>query len=163
MKVAIIGGGPAGLAAVKHCLEQNIECTAFEQTENIGGTWIYTDNIEEDENGVPVHTAMYQGLRTTLPSRLMEFENFPHMSKENFYITQPDVLEYIKSYANHFNLLPHIKVVFSFTKLFYGRPAKGVITKPRVSHLKKGKAFFRDGTEEDIDEVIYCTVIFHVK
>ncbi|XP_030764742.1 senecionine N-oxygenase-like [Sitophilus oryzae] len=257
MKVAIIGGGPAGLAAVKHCLEQNIECTAFEQTENIGGTWIYTDKIKEDENGVPVHTAMYQGLRTNLPTRLMEFENFPHIPKDNFYITQPEVLEYIKSYANHFNLLPHIKlchqvinvdprpnekwsllvrnvktkkveehtydgvivcnghytspympsipgmehfngksihckqyrkpniyagkkvlvigggpsgldistllngiakkVVFSFSKLFYGTPAEGVITKPRVSQFKEGKVIFVDGTEEDIDEVIYCT------
>jgi phytoene dehydrogenase-like protein len=63
MKIAIIGAGGAGLCAGRHCLEKNFSFDIFEQTGNVGGTWNYTECIGRDENGVPVHSSMYQGLR----------------------------------------------------------------------------------------------------
>lgn len=63
LNIAVIGAGTAGLTAAKHALQFGFNVTVFEQTEAIGGIWWYTDKIGKDKYGVPVHTAMYQGLR----------------------------------------------------------------------------------------------------
>ncbi|XP_057661541.1 dimethylaniline monooxygenase [N-oxide-forming] 4-like isoform X1 [Diorhabda carinulata] len=109
MKIGIIGAGAAGLAALKHSLDEHHNCEVFEQTGLIGGTWNYTDKTGSDEYGLPIHTSMYQGLRTNLPKELMQFEGFPFSKPDHSYVTQPEVLQYIHDYAAHFNLLPHIK------------------------------------------------------
>lgn len=62
MKIAIIGAGPGGLAALRHCLYEQHECTAFEKTDKIGGTWVYNENTGTDSNGLPIHSSMYSGL-----------------------------------------------------------------------------------------------------
>lgn len=63
-RVAIIGSGVAGLCAARHCSgEEGIECTVFEQSSNIGGTWVYTDDTHTDKNGLPIHSSMYRSLR----------------------------------------------------------------------------------------------------
>lgn len=38
-KVAVIGAGASGLVAIKSCLEEGLEPTCFERTEDIGGLW----------------------------------------------------------------------------------------------------------------------------
>lgn len=64
-KVAVIGAGAAGLTATKRLTEagSGFECCTFEQTNGVGGTWVYTDKVGQDEQGLPVHSSMYQGLR----------------------------------------------------------------------------------------------------
>lgn len=63
MRVAIIGAGAAGVAAARHCLQTGKDVTVFEQGGQIGGTWVYTDDVGEDKYGYPVHSSMYKGLR----------------------------------------------------------------------------------------------------
>lgn len=63
MKVAVIGAGAAGLVTVKHVLEAGFDCEVFEQTDKVGGTWNYTERVGTDENGLPIHTSMYDGVR----------------------------------------------------------------------------------------------------
>lgn len=109
MKICIIGAGAAGLAALKHCLDDHHSCEVFEQTGSIGGTWNYTDKTGSDDYGLPIHSSMYQGLRTNLPKELMQLEGFSFSKPDHSYVTQPDVLQYINDYAAHFNLLAHIK------------------------------------------------------
>lgn len=41
-RVAVVGAGVSGLAATKCCLEEGLEPTCFEQSENVGGLWYYT-------------------------------------------------------------------------------------------------------------------------
>lgn len=41
-RVAVVGAGVSGLAAIKCCLEEGLEPTCFEQSEDIGGLWRYT-------------------------------------------------------------------------------------------------------------------------
>lgn len=63
--MAIIGCGAAGLAALKHFTAEGsmIKCVSFEQTDNVGGTWVYTDRVGKDKYGLPVHSSMYKSLR----------------------------------------------------------------------------------------------------
>lgn len=41
-RVAVIGAGAGGLVSLKCCLEEGLEPTCFESSEDIGGVWRYT-------------------------------------------------------------------------------------------------------------------------
>ena len=62
--VGIIGAGAAGLCALRHVLNtEGLTPLIWEQSRVIGGTWVYTDKIETDEFGLPLHSSMYKNLR----------------------------------------------------------------------------------------------------
>lgn len=63
MHVAIIGAGASGLCSARHALANGLRVTVFEQAGELGGTWVYTDDVGTDEYGMPIHTSMYKGLR----------------------------------------------------------------------------------------------------
>ncbi|XP_050540119.1 senecionine N-oxygenase-like isoform X2 [Daktulosphaira vitifoliae] len=109
--VAIIGCGASGLPALKHFSEDPLfNCVAFEQADNVGGTWVYTDQIGTDKYGLPVHSSMYKSLRTNLPKEIMELPGFPHKGPEDkSYVTANDMLKYLEDYAEHFGLIKFIK------------------------------------------------------
>ncbi|RZF34044.1 hypothetical protein LSTR_LSTR013753 [Laodelphax striatellus] len=108
MRVAVIGAGVAGLCAARHLSKENISFVVYEQTENVGGTWVYSDNITEDEYGLPVHSSMYKNLRTNLPKETMEFIGHKYQNEESF-INWTHVLTYLRTYADHFCLHKFIK------------------------------------------------------
>lgn len=64
-RIAIIGGGVAGLVVARHTTAKldTYSVTLFEQTDQVGGTWIYTDETDVDKHGLPVHSSMYKNLR----------------------------------------------------------------------------------------------------
>lgn len=62
LNVAVIGAGPSGLVSAKYALEHGFKVTVFEQSEEVGGIWVYTDKVK-DKYGNKIHTAMYKGLR----------------------------------------------------------------------------------------------------
>lgn len=67
-RVAIIGGGVAGLIVARHIASNpdTYSLTLFEQTDQVGGTWVYTDETDIDKHGLPVHSSMYKNLRFAL-------------------------------------------------------------------------------------------------
>ena len=62
MHIAVIGVGAAGICSLKNIVEQGYQVTAFEKCNEIGGTWVYTDQTGNDEFGLDVHTSSYKGL-----------------------------------------------------------------------------------------------------
>ncbi len=64
MKVAIIGCGYSGLSAIRRCIEQNVECIAFELSGEVGGLWVYTDKTGVDDFGIPIQTSLYYNVRS---------------------------------------------------------------------------------------------------
>uniref|UniRef100_A0A8C5RTE6 Flavin-containing monooxygenase n=1 Tax=Laticauda laticaudata TaxID=8630 RepID=A0A8C5RTE6_LATLA len=42
-RVAIIGAGASGLTAIKCCLDEGLQPTCFERSEDIGGLWRFQD------------------------------------------------------------------------------------------------------------------------
>lgn len=111
-RVAVIGSGAAGLTATKHLTApgSGFTCVTYEQTDNIGGTWVYTDTVGRDKYGLPVHSSMYQSLKTNLPKEIMELPGFPHGGPaEQSYIPANLVLNYLNDYAEHFGLKKYVK------------------------------------------------------
>ncbi|XP_028129197.1 senecionine N-oxygenase-like isoform X5 [Diabrotica virgifera virgifera] len=159
MKIAIIGGGAAGLAALKHSLDEHHECELFEQTGLIGGTWNYSEKIGIDENGLPIHSSMYKGLRTNLPKELMQLEDFPFSKPDYSYVSQPQVLEYINDYANHFNLLSHVQVsICHRSPPYVSLPIPEELKKKiPIQEFRQHSVLFSDGSEENVEDVILCT------
>lgn len=83
--------------------------TAYEQTNEIGGTWVYRDDIGKDKYGLDIHSSMYKGLHTNLPKEIMHYPDFPFPEQEISYLSAEEVLKYYQSYADSFNLKKYIK------------------------------------------------------
>ncbi|XP_043266309.1 flavin-containing monooxygenase FMO GS-OX-like 7 [Colletes gigas] len=110
-KVCVVGAGAAGLCAANHfARNSNFEVNVYEQTNDIGGTWVYKEATGLDENGLPIHSSMYRDLRTNLPAIIMNFPDYPRMNAvEPCCATHQEVLTYLKNYAEHFGLLKYIQ------------------------------------------------------
>lgn len=63
MHVGIIGAGISGLASARRAQQYNLECTVFEATGSIGGTWVYHENPFTDEFNNPVYSSLYASAR----------------------------------------------------------------------------------------------------
>lgn len=63
MRTAVIGAGIAGLAAAKNSLQAGLDVVVFEQADKVGGTWIYTEQVGQNEYGLDIHTSMYRNLK----------------------------------------------------------------------------------------------------
>lgn len=63
INVAVIGAGTSGLCSAKYSIAQGFNVTIYEQSDELGGIWYYTDKTGKDQYGIDIHTAMYKGLR----------------------------------------------------------------------------------------------------
>lgn len=110
--VGVIGSGAAGLCAARHILSTTSHIpVVWEQASKVGGTWVYTPHTGKDQDGLPIHSSMYDNMKTNLPKEVMGFPDFPFPTeKDDSFIHHTDVLKYLQSYADHFNLRPSIKL-----------------------------------------------------
>ncbi|XP_037041724.1 senecionine N-oxygenase-like isoform X2 [Bradysia coprophila] len=109
LNIAIIGGGPTGLCSARHCIARGYNVTIFEQNEDIGGTWLYTDEVGKDKYGLKIHSAMYKELRANGPTQTMEYPDLHYPNDTLSYPPYPDVLNYLLSYADLFQLRKYVK------------------------------------------------------
>lgn len=107
--VCVIGAGTAGLCGAKHAIAAGLNVTVFEQSNTVGGTWVYTDEVGKNDYGLSVHTSMYKGLRTNLPKEIMGYPDFPIPPQKLSYLPAADIFEFLNLYAKHFNLFEHIR------------------------------------------------------
>ncbi|GKY97061.1 hypothetical protein MPSEU_000664700 [Mayamaea pseudoterrestris] len=100
-RIAIIGGGAAGLAAARVFSRQGLNPVVLEKDHVVGGVW----------RRVPASKSrpMYQGLRTNLPKEIMAFREFPFSSTiDASFVTHEQVHTYLQEYAKHFDLEQYI-------------------------------------------------------
>ncbi|XP_035895834.1 senecionine N-oxygenase-like [Anopheles stephensi] len=134
MSYCIIGAGMAGLAAARRVLEAGGEVMIFERMDQIGGTWIYTDEVGVDRYGLPVHTSMYRGLRTNLPKEVMGYPDFPIPAQSASYIASEDILSFLRLYADRYGIKRHIKFGHHVVQV---RPTDGDRWIVKVENLAK--------------------------
>jgi dimethylaniline monooxygenase (N-oxide forming) len=92
--VAVIGGGPSGLATAKAALEYGLRPTVFERAEDIGGVWR------------PRSGWAWPGMSTNLSHYVCAFSDFPWPQGSTDFPRQPEVAGYLRRYAERFALLP---------------------------------------------------------
>ena len=98
--VTIIGAGWSGLLACKHMLEEGLTVTVLERKATIGGVWQYSDDTEE--------TTVMRSTQCTSSVTVTEMSDFPMPDGFDTFPTHSQIVEYLNSYADHFELRPHI-------------------------------------------------------
>lgn len=100
--VCIVGGGWSGLYALKWFVEEGFhETVLFEQTDSVGGVWVYKEN----QPG-----GCFKKTRTTASKTYLHASDFPMPEEYLHFPTHSEVLAFLRNYAKHFQLSPHIKL-----------------------------------------------------
>jgi hypothetical protein len=100
--VAIIGAGCSGLTTLKNLLQAQVgKVTCFEQNDQIGGNWLFSENES--------HSSICETTHIISSKTLSSFDDFPMPADYPDYPSHQQVWKYFYDYAIHFNLFPHIK------------------------------------------------------
>ncbi|KAI6028473.1 hypothetical protein F5J12DRAFT_381664 [Pisolithus orientalis] len=109
-RICVIGAGASGLAALKvisdtsHFRSGAWSLTAFESRESVGGIWSPAPPATD-----PPLTPLYDSLTTNLPHPIMAFMSYSFPPSTPLFPPAQVVLDYLKSFAHHFHLLPLIQ------------------------------------------------------
>ncbi|MEY4903083.1 MAG: hypothetical protein RLZZ292_898 [Bacteroidota bacterium] len=102
MKVCVIGAGCTGITAIKNLLEVGItNVVCYEKNDAIGGNWIYTA-----QEG---HSSVCETTHIISSKTLSAYRDFPMPNDYPDYPSHRQVLDYFRSYAEHFGIYPYIK------------------------------------------------------
>ncbi|XP_072771209.1 flavin-containing monooxygenase 5-like isoform X3 [Nerophis lumbriciformis] len=145
-RVAVIGAGPSGLSCVKTCLDDGLMPTCFESSDDLGGLWKFKEVSE------PNRASIYRSLTINTSKEMICFSDFPTPAAYPNYMHHSKILNYLRMYAEHFKLLPHIHFQTSVKsvrqKADYSRTGQWEVLTER-----------KDGKEEThvFDAVICCS------
>ncbi|NXW87189.1 FMO1 monooxygenase, partial [Alopecoenas beccarii] len=104
MRVAVVGAGVSGLTATKCCLDEGLEPTCFERSEDIGGLWRYTEHIEASRPSI------YASVISNSSKEMSAFSDFPYPEDFPVFLPHAKLLDYLRRYASHFGVTEHIKL-----------------------------------------------------
>uniref|UniRef100_A0A452RUE1 Flavin-containing monooxygenase n=1 Tax=Ursus americanus TaxID=9643 RepID=A0A452RUE1_URSAM len=102
-RVAIVGAGVSGLASIRCCLEEGLEPTCFERSNDVGGLWKFSNHAEEGR------ASIYQSVFTNSSKEMMCFPDFPYPDDYPNYMHHSKLQEYIRTFAQKKNLLRYIQ------------------------------------------------------
>jgi len=95
----VIGAGPSGLTALKNLRAAGIDAEALEREDDVGGNWYF---------GSPT-SRVFASTRLISSRRLTEYVDYPMPRDWPAYADHRRCLEYLRAYARHFDLVPHIR------------------------------------------------------
>ena len=100
MRIAVVGAGPSGLAALRALTGAGFDAVAFERGARIGGVW----TLEQR------HTAAYRSLHLITSRERTEFQDYPMPAGTPDYPSARAVGEYLESYVDHYGLRDRIRL-----------------------------------------------------
>ncbi|VDI63059.1 dimethylaniline monooxygenase (N-oxide forming) [Mytilus galloprovincialis] len=103
MKVAVIGAGVSGLAAIKCCIDEGLDSVCFERTDDIGGLWRYSDKVTEGQ------TCVMKSTITNISKEMMCYSDFPMPAEYPMFLHNTYVQKYLNLYAEKFSLRKYIQ------------------------------------------------------
>ncbi|KFO24437.1 Dimethylaniline monooxygenase [N-oxide-forming] 4 [Fukomys damarensis] len=109
-RVAVIGAGVSGLSCIKCCLDENLEPTCFERSDDFGGLWKFT---EESKDGI---TRVYKSLVTNICKEMSSYSDFPYQEDYPNFMNHGKFWNYLQEYAEHFGLLKYIEFKLMYHK-----------------------------------------------
>ncbi|KAM3915360.1 flavin-containing monooxygenase 5-like [Leptodactylus fuscus] len=127
-KICVIGAGSSGLTAIKCCLDENLEPTCFESSEDIGGLWRFKENPEDSR------ASIYKSVIINTSKEMMCFSDYPIPDDYPNYMHNSKIMDYFRMYAKHFDLLKYVQF------------------KTKVCNIKKRPDFATTGQWEIVTE-----------
>ena len=94
--VLIIGAGWSGLYAAKYAKAEGLRVKILEARDDLGGVWNYSESKD-------IITVMKNTISSS-SRNVTEASDFGMSSKAGNFMRHQDVMEYLRDYANHFNL-----------------------------------------------------------
>lgn len=101
IRVGVIGAGPSGITAAKNLLDEDIEVTVFDQGKEVGGNWVFSDQVG--------HSSVFETTHIISSKLLSQYEDYPMPEDYPDYPSHRQLATYFQGYAKKFNLYPHIK------------------------------------------------------
>lgn len=98
-KWCVIGAGPSGLTALKNLLAFGIRTECLEREDAVGGNWYFGSSA----------SSVFESTRLISSKSLTQYTDFPMPRQWPHYPDRQQCLNYLRSYADHFGLLPHIR------------------------------------------------------
>src|SRR5882672_4869217 len=92
--MAVIGAGPVGLAVARALLQNSIPYDQLEADDDLGGNWYH---------------GVYETAHIISSRKTTEYADFPMPEEFPDFPSAPQMLEYLNSYAEVFNLRPQIQ------------------------------------------------------
>ncbi|KAG8436652.1 hypothetical protein GDO86_007665 [Hymenochirus boettgeri] len=102
-RVAVVGAGCSGLPTIKCCLDEGLEPTCFERTDDIGGLWRFKEEPEEGR------ASIYNSVISNTSKEMTCYSDFPFPEDYPNYMHNSKLLQYFRLYAEKFSLLKCIK------------------------------------------------------
>lgn len=96
--IAVVGAGPAGLAAASYLLADGFNVTILERKSGPGGVW----NTNPGNSRWP--SPVYDGLTTNVPRNLMTFTDHPWDPSTPLFPTSGEVNQYLEKYAQRIRM-----------------------------------------------------------
>lgn len=158
-KVAVIGGGTAGLVTARELKREGHHVTVFEKADRVGGLWLYTSRTDSDLLGLDpnreiVHASLYKSLRVNLPRQIMGFLDYPFAKKEGGdqrdFPCHEEMLKFLEDFAHDFGLMELIR---------FGHEVVRVERVDEVSHEWVVESRTKSGwesKEEVFEAVVVC-------
>ncbi|KAI3535866.1 hypothetical protein CABS01_00809 [Colletotrichum abscissum] len=107
--VGVVGTGALGLLAIKNLKEQDLEVTAFEQNDHLGGLWHFSPRPDQ------VTALPMTSFNTS--KQMAHITDFPFTDDDATHPTAKSIERYLEAYAKEFDLLPHIKFSTKVSKV----------------------------------------------
>uniref|UniRef100_F6T1Q3 Flavin-containing monooxygenase 5 n=1 Tax=Xenopus tropicalis TaxID=8364 RepID=F6T1Q3_XENTR len=102
-KICVVGAGSSGLAAIKCCLDEDLEPTCFERYHDIGGLWRFKEDLEDGR------ASIYKSVIINTSKEMMCFSDYPIPDDFPNYMHNSKIMDYFRMYAENFNLLKYIR------------------------------------------------------
>lgn len=131
--ILIIGAGISGLTTAKVFLQKGFDVTVLEKSQGIGGVWRKSRS--------------YTGVTTQTTRDEYAFSDFPMPKDYPLWPSGEQVEEYLRQYAIHFGVMPHIRFGSSVQSMSYD----GFNWKVRMG----------DNEITTFSYVVVCTGTFH--
>jgi cation diffusion facilitator CzcD-associated flavoprotein CzcO len=100
-KVAVIGAGSSGIAAVKGLHERGLDVTGYEASDRVGGNWVFGNR-----NGM---SSAYRSLHINTSRKRMEYADFPMPADYPDFPHHSQIAAYFDSYVDHFGFRDRIR------------------------------------------------------
>ncbi|KAF9116195.1 hypothetical protein BGX27_004302 [Mortierella sp. AM989] len=158
-RVAVIGAGCVGLAAIKECLDESdrIDVVCFEQQPHTGGQWRYVDVTKENPNP---YSSMYKSAIINTSKPMMTFSDYAIPGSWPTYLHNKKVVQYFDMYADHFQLKKHIRFSMKVVEIRELKDEQNrwmVRSHPIVSGVPTQDSESAIIQEEIFDHVMVCT------